>query len=222
MKVNPNKFWDDKILKWEKDKYSKRRYDVNSSVKVRLQIARSILRKYSAGKIVIELGCGSGLLAEDIMSFGAKKYIGFDISSVAIDAAKKRLMNSPYKENVEFNTSDVQNLPNLNSDICFSLGLFDWLELSDIADLKNKVTSNYFFHSFSEKKPFSIQQRLHQIYVFLMYGHKTQEYVPKYFTDTQVADTLLEPNKKLEFLRPQGMSFGSFVYSLPDSLKDLS
>lgn len=222
MEVSPNKFWDNKILQWEKDKYSKRLYDVNSSIKVRLHIARSILKKIAPGKSVVELGCGSGLLAEDILAFGAKNYSGFDISSVAVEAAKKRIEKSPYQDKIVFKTSDIQNLPKIQADICFSLGLFDWLDPAEIADLKNKMSSDYYFHSFSEKKPFSVQQRLHQIYVFLMYGHKTQEYIPKYFTELQMAEALNTADKKVSFLRPRKMSFGCFAYSLPEIPKDLS
>lgn len=222
MNVNPNKFWDEKILKWEKDKYSPKLYDVNSSIKNRLQLAKSILKEIAPGRTVLELGCGSGLLAEDILSFGAINYIGVDISSVAIDAAKARLADNSKRNLTEFVVSDIQNIPSSKVDICFSLGLLDWLSLRDIEELNRKVDSQFYFHSFSEMRPLSLQQRLHQVYVFIMYGHKTNKYVPQYYTEKQIAESFKKSIKPIAFARPRNMSFGCFAYHLPNVPKALS
>ncbi|MBT5108905.1 MAG: class I SAM-dependent methyltransferase, partial [Rhodospirillaceae bacterium] len=40
------------------------------------------------GRRIVELGCGSGLLARDLLACGALSYQGFDISPIAIDRAR--------------------------------------------------------------------------------------------------------------------------------------
>lgn len=227
MKFEPAAFWDKKILRWEKDKYFFKpiffiNFDVNSSVKTRLRLARSILKDVAPGLEVLEIGCGSALLMEDILSFGASKYIGIDVSCVAIAAAKQRALTSENKSKVELIVKNINDIEPINADICFSLGLFDWLSLNEIALLQKKINSKYYFHSFSEKKPLSFRQIFHKIYVYLMYGHKNSQYVPLYYTDDEITQALNTNGALIsQFLRHPKLSFGCFVYCLPSSIESL-
>lgn len=227
MKSEPAKFWDKKILQWEKDKYSPKavlfiNFDVNSSIKSRMQLARSILKKLVPGQAILELGCGSALLAEDILGFGAKKYVGVDISNVAVQAAKERLSHTEMGTKVEFLVSNISDILPMKTDICFSLGLFDWLSPGEIALIQQKIETRFYFHTFSERKNFSPSQLLHRIYVYLMYGHKNSSYVPKYHSASDVT-AALDPNNFCapKLLRRADLSFGSVAYHLPDEVKDV-
>ena len=227
MKSEPAKFWDKKILQWEKDKYSPNpvlfiNFDVNSSIKSRIQLARSILKDLVPGQSVLELGCGSALLTEDILGFGAKKYVGVDISSVAIQAAKKRLSHTEIESKVEFLVSNVSDISPIKTDICFSLGLFDWLSPGEIALIQQKIETRFYFHTFSERKSFSPSQFLHRIYVYLLYGYKNSSYVPKYHSANDIS-VALDPNNSCapKLLRRSDLSFGSVAYHLPDEVKDV-
>lgn len=227
MKSEPSAFWNKKILTWEKDKYFTKpmsliNFDVNSSVKTRLELARSILKEIAPSLTVLELGCGSALLMNDIIAFGANKYIAIDISPVAIEAAKQKALNSDIISKVELLTNNIKDIAPIKVDVCFSLGLFDWLDLKDINFLHKQIDAKYYFHSFSEKKTFSPQQIFHKIYVYLMYGYKNNQNIPKYFTENELRMAL--DNKmpaRLKFFRHSKLSFGTLVYDLPKSIEKL-
>lgn len=232
MKIEPATFWDKKIKQWEKDKYFNNRkasgiinFDVNTSVKARLELARLILKNVVRDLTVVEVGCGSALLMEDILSFGANKYIGIDVSPVAIEATKQRAQMIQGAENtakIELITKNVNVLNPIDADICFSLGLFDWLSLDDISLLQKKINSKYYFHTFSEKRELSFQQILHRIYVYLMYGHKNNTYIPQYYSANKISQALDKKNSTHpQFFRHDKLSFGCFVYHLPRPIEGI-
>lgn len=227
MQAEPSTFWNNKILQWENEKYfTKQRllfnYDVNSSVKKRMELARSILKEIVRGQTVLELGCGSALLMEDILSFGAKKYIGVDVSSVAIKAANDRILNTEYESKIELVNKNITEYSPLKADICFSLGLFDWLSPHEISFLLKKTEATYYFHSFSEKKKFSFSQFFHRVYVYTKYGHKNHNYIPRYYTEREIVTSL----ENTTYFAPRvfrcpALSFGCIVYNLPQSMEAL-
>lgn len=220
-------FWDKKILQWETDKYSVNNavpfsIDVNSSLKSRMNLARSILKRIAPGRTILELGCGSGQLAENSILSGAEKYVGIDISSVAIQTANQKLQNSAVKSKIEFKTESASKMPLVQADICFSLGLLDWLNPGEIQNLQKNVKCDFYFHTFSEKRMYSVSQLLHRSYVFLKYGYKNVGYVPKYYTAAEITNLLkqelLPPPK---FFRRPDLSFGCVAYHLPCEIENL-
>ena len=52
------------------------------------------IRTKLTGKEILELGCGIGYLYENYLKEVCKEYLGIDVSSVAIERAKKHLLNS--------------------------------------------------------------------------------------------------------------------------------
>lgn len=227
MKFDPSTFWNNKILQWEKDKYFTHRtivfsFDVNSSIKKRIELARTVLKDSVSGRTVLELGCGSALLMEDILSFGAKKYIGVDISATAINAAKSRVSASENSSKVELINKNITELPPMKADICFSLGLFDWLKLEDISMLHEKTQAEFYFHTFSEKKKFSLTQIFHRVYVYFMYGHRNNRYVPQYHSEDEITKAL-NPDLKTNshYFRHPELSFGCLVYKLPRPIEEI-
>ncbi len=227
MKFDVSDFWDKKILKWEADKYSQKNtflvnFDINSSLKSRMDLARSILRKVAPGRTILELGCGSGQLAEQCISFGAERYVGIDISNVAIQSAKQRVQNSVSSSKIEFKTGSITEISQMQADICFSLGLVDWLDQNEIELLRTNVKCNFYFHTFSEKRSFSASQLLHRLYVFLKYGYKNMRYVPKYYSACEIKKILtLDNSPDLQFLRRPELSFGCVAHNLPPEIEGL-
>lgn len=226
MKFEPSEFWDKKILQWEADKYALRtslliNFDVNSSLKARMELARSILKNVAPGRTILELGCGSGLLAENCISYGAKKYVGIDISNAAIQSAKIKLQNSAAFSKIEFIRGSTSEIPQMQADICFSLGLLDWLSLDEIEQLRKNVQCDFYFHTFSEKKKFSMQQIIHKLYVFLKYGHKNLAYVPRYHSADEIKASLKSDNSPTpRLLRRRELSFGCVAYHLPQEIEE--
>ena len=214
-------FWDKKILGWEKEKYHINNLilDPNSSLKYRMILAKNILSKVAKNKTVLEVGCGSGLLLTDLEQMGVKKYIGVDISSEAIKKAK---INAKHlkKMEVKFINSDLGNISGYNVDVCFSLGLLDWVSLPEIKRIKENISTKFYFHTFSEKR-FSITQLAHTIFVYAKYGYKTKGYKPNYYKSADIQNCFQTRGTKISFFRRSELSFGTLVYDLPfDITKD--
>ena len=221
MSIDRQQFWDRKILGWEADKYNQvegplcKIFDVNQSIKKRFDFSKKILAKVAKGKIILELGCGSGRLMEEVFKVEAKKYIGVDISSVAINEAKAKAAKLSLTSITEFHVSDISELDLGNVDLAFSLGLLDWLDLPELAEALKHIPCEYYFHSYSEKQP-SLQQLAHRCYVYVLYGYKTKSYVPRYYSREQMKELFQTIyGEQPKFFRPD-MSFGGIVYKLPE------
>jgi hypothetical protein len=222
--IKTHDFWDRKILKWESKKYGSTPkpgrifslgVDVNSSVKMRFKIAEGILSELANDRIICEVGCGSARLLPAISKSNFRKYIGIDISKEAIREASLRAETLGCKEKTEFLRTDINDVPHVDCDICFSLGLLDWLSLDQINLFASKVSCRYFFHTFSERR-FSLHQTLHKVYVYVLYGHKSKAYIPQYYTENDIRRALgKEDDKEVNLYRSPQLSFGVFMYKLP-------
>jgi SAM-dependent methyltransferase len=211
--VDPRLFWNEKILIWEKDKYDKHGIiDFNSSLKFRQFLAVDFLSMNGEDQVVVELGCGSGRLLPHIAALPIKKYIGIDISSAAIERAKQRLAKLNLAFEVEFTCAEIGELDLPECNICLSLGLLDWIALEEIENLIKDINCDIHLHSFSEDKV-SFSRYLHKLYVFLMYGRKTQAYVPNYYSKYQIEEIFLRQGKGVEFIEHPQLSFGCYVLS---------
>ena len=206
-------FWNKKILIWEKNKYTSKKYlDVNSSVKNRQLLASYLLSQISNGKKVLELGCGSGKLWDSMCFTSFDKYIGVDFSDTAISTFQKKIDSVNNQKSVVFCQDCVSILKPI--DIVFSLGLLDWLSLDQIEKIAKNYKDKWFFHSFSEKRK-SFSQILHKLYVFSNYGYKTS-YTPQYYK----AETLQSLfSSKTKIYRNPKLKFSTFIYNLPDHVQ---
>ena len=217
--INKKRFWDNKILGWEKDKYSVPKstlgklLDVNRSLKKRQQIAQSVLMQVVKGRTVLEIGCGTARLLPFVFKAGATKYIGVDISEEALKQAQAKAKELDLEEVTQFYQLDVNVLNKIDVDICFSLGLLDWLALAEIEQMLSCISCRYYFHSFSERRV-SFQQILHRLYVYMLYGHRTKSYVPRYYTQKQIVDIFTSYYKFPAKYFRSNTGFISFVYHL--------
>ena len=213
-------FWDKKILKWEDEKYVKNGFlfDTNSSLKYRMNIARNILSKIGKDKVILEIGCGSGMLLDPIEKIGIKKYIGIDISKAAIDKAKLKASQLS-TINAHFINADINEIEIQNVDICFSIGLLDWITIDEISSINEKISSKYVFHSFSEKK-LSILQVIHALFVFFKYGYKSNGYKPKYYRQHEILRCFYKDRNNISFFRNSALSFGTIIFQLPLKLTE--
>lgn len=89
-------FWEKKILNWERSRYGLI-FALNPfswTVRNRLKISTELIeRNLGQNWSVIELGCGSGYLAEKLAS-KVKNYCGYDIAENAINHARLRIKNT--------------------------------------------------------------------------------------------------------------------------------
>ena len=183
-------------------------------------MTRDALRRIAPGKTVLELGCGSALMMEEIIGWGAKKYVGIDLASVAIDRARERARgNGDLLDKVELIRCDARDIEEQNADICISLGLLDWLHRDEISAIFKKNNAKYYIHSFSERRV-SFDQAVHAAYVFFLYGYRNPSYRPKYYSEASIQQCLLESGApQATIFRSPMLSFGCFACHLPFELE---
>ncbi len=222
--INPKEFWEQKILGWEKGRYEtatqttimeKLADRLSSSLRFRLQIAGSILSAHVSKKRIVELGCGSGYLAERLIEAGAESYLGIDITEAAVKNASDRVAGSAHKGRISFQACDLSELATLNADVVFSLGLLDWLTLQQIDKLFSMAPDADFLHAISERR-ISLSQMVHRAYVHLSYGWRTNQYVPLYYTVGEMATIIHRySDRPINVYRDRCLSFGTLVTSFP-------
>src|SRR5512138_3262425 len=93
------RYWEDHLLSWEASAYYRDTqqkanwWDRLSTIfrgdamYVRMQAGLDLLRPHLAGKTVLDVGCGSGRFAFQLLEAGAAKVIGVDISEEAVRIA---------------------------------------------------------------------------------------------------------------------------------------
>lgn len=223
MAVDPKQFWEDKLLVWEQGRYGRPDRPLgplewianrsSMSLRYRIAVTPELLEPFLAGKRVVELGCGSGLLAGKFIERGAASYHGIDIAESAI--AKALESHAGGDGRITFAVGGVSDLPPLAADLVVSLGLFDWLRDDEIANVFAKSGRADFLHAIAERRP-GIQQWLHRSYVQLAYGYRTDTYRPRYFTCGHIgALATAVVDRPLYVYRNWQLSFGALISSLP-------
>ncbi len=225
MTINKKIFWENKIIGWEDIRYKSESKNqnffekfvnkTNKTLIYRLKTTFEILKPIIKNKRVVELGCGSGFLAEDIIKAGASSYIGYDISENAINRAIKISEEKRYHDKAKFFSKSILETPILDADYVFSLGLTDWLNDDELDHLFKISKNSENIHSISENKK-SFSQLLHKIYVFLSYARKTKGYAPRYLDSKKIAGLITKnTGKKVFAYRNKKMSFGILLTTLP-------
>lgn len=209
-------FWDEKILTWEYRRYDRAgTFGKGGAVAARLNEACRLLAPAVRGKTVLELGCGSGRLAETLLAAGASGYVGWDLSPRAIAVARERLHASGLASRATLFTGSALYLDETKADLCVSLGFLDWLQPNEITDLFSRLESPLHLHSFSELRAGSIEQWLHRLYVFLSYGRKTGQYRPRYLGEKFVQELFrMGTPRPIHFVRNRRMKFGVLAHNL--------
>lgn len=203
---NYQKFWNEKILNWEKI-YSAQK---SNSIISRKKTAFSLLAENINNLRVLEIGCGSGRLAFDLTQTKLKSYHGIDISEVAIKAAKNRFAPILQENRFTFQVNSLKEINPHSYDCIISLGLVDWLTSNELTELFRISEGIKFLHSFSSKRN-TFQRFLHKLYVAVKYGIK-ENYWPRYYSDKQILSYLAKPQQAS--ILNQKDSFGSFIYRL--------
>lgn len=214
-------FWNKKIIGWEDSRYGigasgasgaeRIAGNISSSLRFRLEAAISRLAPHLAGRDLVELGCGSGLLADRLLAKGARSYLGIDISETAIARASSRQRDP----RANFRVMPVSALPSLGNALVFSLGLFDWLGDSEIAHVFAVGRQGNYLHAVSERRV-SLQQLVHRAYVHFSYGRRTG-FRPAYHSVGQMNGLLAEAGlPPAAVWRHPRLSFGIFLSDLPE------
>lgn len=220
------KYWNSKITEWELSAYEgKARKSIiekmankfRNPIRKRSEIAFEFLNGIVKEKIVLELGCGTGIFCYRLAEVcQPKKIIGIDISSVAIEKAIEKNKRRTVDGGIEmvFEKGDVGKMERLpKADVVVGLGFIDYLDRYQLKELFNKIESEYFFFSFPEKK-FSLMNILHYFYL------KSQG-CPSFnkFRRKEMIE-IIPSHYKYYFLEKDGMVFITNIKSKIKNLKN--
>ena len=224
MQTDPKQFWEHKILHWERGRYEEKTSPSfleriadrsSSSLRFRIEAVGKGLAPFVKGKKVVELGCGTGILAGKIVAAGADAYVGYDIAEAAITEARQRAEQLRISDKASFSVGSIDELDDLQADIVFSLGLLDWLNDNELEALFKISGSTDYLHAIAEKR-FSLSQFFHRLYVHVSYGHRTGAYIPRYYAVGDLEEIIKHHNvKAVRVLRDPRLSFGAFLTNLP-------
>lgn len=223
---DPRAFWEAKILDWEASRYgaADRAPTVMEriagraswSLRFRLEAALALLTPVVAGRPVLELGCGSGLLAEPLMAAGAAAYHGMDFAETAILRARQRVADGPHARRISFEAAPVAAAANPDDAVVISLGLLDWLEPRDLRHVLS-LGRRGFLHTFSERRA-SPQQWIHRLYVHAAYGRRNRGYAPRYHKASDLAAMAAAGSTQPSVIRDPRLTFGVFLTDLSAAL----
>jgi SAM-dependent methyltransferase len=212
MSADAKAFWNAKILGWEDSRYAAAPglfgRVASSSLRFRLDIASRLLAPHVVGRRVVEIGCGSGLLAERLLALGAASYQGYDLAEVAIRRARERAPRE-----ARFDVAAVADLASQGDALVISLGLVDWLTLADCDRLFALGRDGACLHAVSERRR-SPTQLLHRAYVHCAYGRETG-FAPRYCDLAEIeACAARQGVGPLHVFRHRRLRFGVFVSDL--------
>ena len=155
------KFWEKKILGWEHSRYAKSRffYPLAWTIRARLRrAAQVIVQRTPSDSRILELGCGSGYLAEKLSGKGYR-YSGCDFAANAIVVAQARVQDPAFT----FFVSDVTSGELPGADLTVFMGLTDWLSAEQLLQLLQSIPSASIFFSYTHEfawSPYRFYRRL--------------------------------------------------------------
>ncbi|NOH02468.1 MAG: class I SAM-dependent methyltransferase [Chloroflexi bacterium] len=175
------KYWEEHLLSWEAGAYYKEGtqnatwWDRLSSVfrgdamYVRMKTALELIAPHINGKTVLDVGCASGRFAFQMIQAGAQKVYGTDISSEAVEFAKKRGVELGMQDRLEFSLADVvqPNTPLPHVDLVTALGVIEYFNADDMSAFLGNLRTKYFlldFPDYGRKKEFPTWI-LRQVYI---------------------------------------------------------
>ncbi len=218
------RFWEHKILAWEEGRYQRNAAGgllerlanrASDSLRFRLTSTAELLAPFVEGKRVVDMGCGSGRMAEPLLEAGAVSYVGVDIAESAITAANQRAQEAGWADRATFLQGDVHALADHPADVVISLGLTDWLTDEELELLFQHGGDAHFLHAISEQRR-DPRQWLHRAYCWLAYGYRSEGYVPRYFLPSDLAAMAARHRQgESRIWRHPRLTFGAYVTSLP-------
>jgi len=159
-------YWKKHMLSWEAGAYYKDRrtspslWDRTSSIfrgramYVRMEAALQLVSPHVGGLRVLDIGCGSGRFAFDLLAAGAERVIGVDVSPAAIEAANARRRQSPSVDRLDFRVMDVTHpdvrLPEV--DLITALGVIEYFDAPALSALFGKFNTRYFLIDFPDSE----------------------------------------------------------------------
>lgn len=224
---NPvKKYWDDKIKIWSETSYEKNKKSsfitsifskLRKSIDARKETAVNVLEPYIKDKSILDIGCGVGVLGIDLLSKGCAKYIGLDISEIAVEEGRRRAEVAGLSDKMEFICSRLQDIEEFpNADITVALGLLDWITLSEVEGLIKKLKGRKILLTFSEQDN-SLNEIIHRFYLVKRLQWKNKGVYAHHFYRSDV-DAILKRNgfENIKYIKNNAMRFGVIFHNLDE------
>uniref|UniRef100_E6Q6Y0 Methyltransferase domain-containing protein n=1 Tax=mine drainage metagenome TaxID=410659 RepID=E6Q6Y0_9ZZZZ len=174
-------YWEKKIIAWEGSMrgasnprsvpfLERAAAPFRKSLILRLEVAERLLKNQIAGKIVADLGCGSGMLARNLSAYGPSQVIGVDIALPAVQTAQQRSRDAGIAPSlVDFVCKDVRYDTDFLAkvDVVVGVGFLDYLNKDECLALFRSIRGKAFLFSSPVEKEFSLRALLRQIYLKL-------------------------------------------------------
>jgi len=161
---DPKAFWEARIESWDASRHEGKKNALSflhwatknpdESVHFRNQVVLEHITPHIQGKRVVELGCGTGRMALELMERGAGSYCGYDFTPSGIRIAQKRIEKierNDLRNSIHFELADIATLQKIEADFVFSMGLFYWIPPPLIDHVFSISQGIDFLHNFSEK-----------------------------------------------------------------------
>lgn len=209
--ISQKEYWDKKIKEWSKASYQRRTTRLNllemmanlfrGPIMGRMKVALRVVGQKARGKIIADFGCGLGDFCFRILKYQPKMVIGFDISTVAIKAARKTAQKKKVTQLVKFIHADVGQMEKLPEfDIAVGLGFIDYLTKEELTRLFRLMGRKSYLFSFFEKR-LSLRNLFHEVYIRLKKCPGAYKYSRKEIKQ------LAPKNSGLKFLEKEKLLF---------------
>lgn len=217
-------YWDNKIRIWSETSYDPTRpvglvnkifKRLRTSIDARLKYSCEILAPTAKGKSVLDIGCGVGLLGLQLIGAGCSHYTGMDISSIAIEEARKRAQADNKLGSMDFICADLQNIKSFpDADITVGLGLLDWIPLDEVDRLMGKLKGRKILFTYSEQDN-SFKEWVHRIYLVKRLEWKKSGVYAYHFKRKDIAEILSRHGFcGIKYVKNRAMRFGVIFHNL--------
>jgi cyclopropane fatty-acyl-phospholipid synthase-like methyltransferase len=176
------KYWKKHVLSWEAGAYYKDRrtrpsfWDRTSSIfrgramYVRMEAALQLVSSHVGGLRVLDIGCGSGRFAFELLEAGAQHVTGVDVSPAAVEAANAHRAQSSCADRLDFTVMDLTDpgveLPQV--DLITALGVIEYFDAPALSALLGKFRTRNFLIDFPDsdgRKRNRLAWYLRQVYL---------------------------------------------------------
>lgn len=218
-------YWNEKIVDWEKTAYTNKALSYKSFLerlatpfrkilKKRMKMAEILVADHVKGKIVVDLGCGTGIFLRTLIKYGPEKLIGVDITQSAIQTANTEVRSLGITRTIEFLYADVRKELGFlkHADIVIGIGFIDYLNAKELLELLRNVKDKQFLFSFPARI-FSLREVLHRMYLILASCPGSYKY------SKEEMDTILKKAGVKQWWYYDRRSI-RFVTNLPKSLNE--
>jgi len=163
-KSESGKYWEEHLLSWEAGAYyeegqrSASWWDRLSTVfrgdamYVRMQGALESVKPHLSGASVLDVGCGSGRFAFQMVEAGAARVYGTDVVAEAIERAKNGCVKLGLQDRADFFVSDVvqpdASLPQV--DLVTALGVIEYFDARAMAVFLGNLKTKYILLDFPD------------------------------------------------------------------------